>query len=688
MIHRLLLLIVALFATSTWAEPVRDKHVAAELIAEHTSFQPGQPFWVAVKLNMDPHWHTYWRNAGDAGLGTTVDWDLPEGFQAGPLVWPHPYRIPSGPLVNFGYENEVLLLTEITPPATWAGATAPLKARAAWLMCDDVCIPGNALLSLDLAAAPTAPAPDQRWTEAFAVTRQALPVVSEAWSIAASGASGTLELRLTPRVGARPELAGVTFFPHREDLIENAAEQELSRAGDAYVLRIKTSSLAATMPERIAGVLVSDGGWLAGQPERALAVDVPFTQTSATAVDTSSSSLTLWSGLLLMFLGGMVLNLMPCVFPVLSLKIVNLVEQSRETHESAVKHAAAFTGGVLLSMWVLAAILLALRGSGSTVGWAFQMSSPPFVLGLTFLFMLIGLNMFGVFEIGLGLASAGGGLQAKKGLAGSFFSGLLTTVAGAPCAGPFLGTAIGFAVAQPAGLALLAFTAMGLGTATPYALLSTQPRLLKALPRPGAWMETMKQLMAFPMLITAGWFASIYVKLHGGDDAIFRLLTAFVLVGAAAWVFGKWSALHRAPGVRWAGRIATVLLLALATCYALHKSDLKLEPWSKARVEELRKAGQPVLVDFTAEWCAICQVNKRVALEHRDVIAKLKEKGVTVLLADWTDQNAEVAAGLAEFGRAAVPLYLLYGREPGQPPAILPQALTPGVVLEALDQLQ
>ncbi len=689
---RLGLVFIGLMAGGLQAEPVRDKHVTAELIAENTHAQPGQPFWLAVKLNMDPHWHTYWRNPGDSGLGTTVDWELPEGYQAGPLVWPHPENIVSGPLVSYGYENEVALLTLITPPANGSATALTIRAKAAWLMCEEVCIPGNATLALTLPVRDETPVADERWTALLASTRAQLPVSETGWTVRAQVTDKEVALILTPGTDFKRGDWTATFFPYTDDIIDHAAAQTLTAEGDGYVLRMPRSSLSKSVPEQLYGVLVRKDGWrtdgTAPAWEISATVGAPAVGTTpAIAPVAGGTPLTLLTGLLLMFVGGIILNLMPCVFPVLSLKIVNLVEQSRETHASALKHALAFTGGVLLSMWVLAAILLALRSSGSTVGWAFQMSSPSFVLGLTFLFLLIGLNMFGVFEIGLGLTRAGGGLQDKKGLAGSFFSGLLTTVAGAPCAGPFLGTAIGFALAQPTGLALLAFTAMGLGTAAPYTLLSTQPRLLKALPRPGAWMETMKQFMAFPMLVTAGWFASIYVKLHGGDDVIFRLLTAFVLVGAAAWTFGKWTALHRATGVRWAGRLATVVLLALATRYALHKSDLRVEPWSKARVEQLQKAGQPVLVDFTAEWCAICQVNKRVALEHRDVIAKLKEKGVTVLMADWTDQNAEVAAGLAEFGRAAVPLYLLYSRDTSQPPVILPQALTPGLVLEALDQL-
>ena len=680
----LLLCLFFLLAPGVRAEPATNQPVTAELVAQDTAWQPGRPFWVAVRLTMDTQWHTYWRNPGDAGLATTVDWDLPEGFQAGPLLWPYPKRIVDGTLASYAYENTVLLLTEITPPPAWTGTMAVLKARAAWLMCKEACIPGNALITLELPVTNGMPSADGRWAMPFAATRAALPVEGVDWSVAGDLKEGRLSLRLTPRADIYNFLPDdLYFYPHREDLIEHAAGQTLRKEGASWLLDIKTSSLMRERPDRIQGVLVGPYGWIDGTGTRALRVDVALPGKPAAA----ASSLTLLTGLLAMFLGGLLLNLMPCVFPVLSLKIVNLVEQSRETHQSAVKHALAFTGGVLLSMWVLAGLLLALRGSGSTVGWAFQMSNPPFVLGLTFLFLLIGLNMFAVFEVGLGLTSAGGRLQASKGLLGSFASGLLTTVAGAPCAGPFLGTAIGFAVAQPAAVALLAFTAMGLGTALPYALLSTYPRLLAALPRPGPWMETMKQAMAFPMLITAGWFASIYMKLHGGDDVAFRLFTAITLIGAAAWVFGKWTALHRSRAVRWAGRLVALLLLVLAVRYALHHSDLKLEPWSREKVEELRQAGQPVLVDFTAEWCAICQVNKRVALENPEVLAAFREQGVTVLVADWTDQNAQVTAGLAEFGRAAVPLYLLYGRDPAQPPQILPQTLTPGIVLEALNKL-
>lgn len=684
---RVLFLALLLPVALAHAAPVRDRYVEAELIAKDTSIHPGQSFWVGVKLNMDEHWHTYWKNPGDSGLGTRIKWNLPEGFSAGPIVWPYPHLILTPPLISYGYQDEVVLLTRITPPAQLASSNVTMRAKVSWLMCKDVCIPGKVDVELTLPTKQSSPEPDPQWTTAFEETLSAVPVASTGWVASARYYGQTVELRATLPEGWQTGQTNVYFFADAESVTESAAPQSVSWDGRTLRLVMTRATEATELPERLAGVLVAEKGWTSNGNPAAVTIDTelkegPFAAT-ATA-QSPSKSMTIPVALFFAFLGGLILNLMPCVFPVLSLKIVNLVEQSRETHKSAIRHALVFTAGVLISMWLLAAMLLVLRSSGSTVGWAFQLSNPPFVLALTFLFLLIGLNMFGVFEIGVGLTQAGGLAQDRKGLASSFFSGLLTTVAGAPCAGPFLGTVIGYALAQPAGLALLAFTAMGLGTAAPYALLSTNPSLLKALPKPGPWMETMKQLMAFPMLATAGWFASIYAKLHGGSDALFRILIAFVLVGVSAWIFGKWTALHRRTGIRWIARLASILILALAVNYALHKPGLAMEAWSKPKVEALRQAGKPVLVDFTAEWCAICQVNKRVALENPEVVAKLKEKNVTVLVADWTDQNAEVAAGLAEFGRAAVPLYVIYGRDPEAPPNVLPELLTPGLVLEAL----
>ncbi len=690
---RYVLSFLLIFALSTArAASVRDQYVEAELIAQNTSIQPGESFWVGVKLTMDGNWHTYWINPGDSGLGTAITWDLPEGFTAGPIEWPYPHAIPIPPLVNYGYESEVLLLTQITPPPSLADEKIALRAKVDWLMCDELCIPGKAALSLSLPVSASTPVVDPVHSATFESAFAALPVDSTGWDTTATPSGQNIELRVTLPEGWRTGQTNVYFFADVENIIEPSAAQQSEWNNDTLRIALTRAATAEELPARLTGVLVAESSWSSQREAMAVFIDAPLSARTASVPTASTTpgkaAMTVPVALLFAFLGGLILNLMPCVFPVLSLKIVHLVEQARETQQSATKHAFVFTAGVLVSMWALAAILLVLRKSGATVGWAFQLSNPAFVLALTILFLLIALNMFGVFEIGVALTRAGSAAQDRKGLAGSFFSGLLTTIAGAPCAGPFLGGVIGYALSQPTGMALLAFTAMGVGTAAPYALLSTNPKLLKALPKPGPWMETMKQFMAFPMLATAGWFASIYAKLHGGADVILRIMIAFVLVGAAAWIFGKWTALHRRVDIRWIARIAAIAVLAFAIKIALKKSDLVIEKWSAAKVAELRKTNQPILVDFTAEWCAICQVNKRVALQNPDVIAKLKEKGVTLLVADWTDQNAEVTVGLAEFGRAAVPFYVLYGRSPAEDPKILPELLTPGLLLEELDNLR
>lgn len=695
-----LLLLLSLISPYAGAAPVRDKYVEADLISEDSSIQPGRPFWVGVRLKMDPRWHTYWKNCGDACQPTSIKWTLPDGFTAGDIQWPYPTRFSlSREVVNYAYEGIALLMVQITPPANLpADQPVTLKALVKWLMCSEMCIPGKAELSLTLPVKNEKPAPDFSYAERFESTRAKLPQDIPGWKVGGEISGSNLVLRATPPADFKAEAPGSYFFVETDGFIDYEGKQTLSNENGTLVVTIPLAA-KPEIPDKATGVLV-----IKSDPVLPLKVDLPLKsavesaptkngpENKIVAPQTNTSGLSLWSGLLAMFLGGLILNLMPCVFPVLSLKIVGFVEQAKEGHGTATAHAGAFVAGVMVSMWVLAGILLALRNHGGNQGWAFQMANPHFVLALIFLFLLIGLNMFGVFEIGVGLTGAGGELQAKKGLAGSFFSGLLTTVAGAPCAGPFLGTAIGFALSQSNTVALLSFTAMGLGTAAPYALFSTAPALLRFIPRPGPWMETMKQLMGFPMVATAAWFAATFVKLQGGDNAELRidsmksLLFAAVAVAVAAWIFGKWAALHRAIGTRWTARIAALALIAGAGVYAIQKPETVFEPWSPEKIAKLREAGKPVFVDFTAEWCAICQVNKKI-IEQPDVLAKFKLKGVTLMIADWTDQNMRVGAGLKEFERDAVPLYLLYGKDGTKPPAILPQALTPGTILDELDKI-
>ena len=700
-----LLLLSFLFAVSLTSAgaPVRDNHVAAELIARDASAQPGSTTFLGVRLSMDEHWHTYWKNCGDFCQPTAIKWTLPAGVTAGAIQWPYPERYSADDVTTYGYEGEVLLQIPVTVSKdVKPGTSIDLKANVSWLMCMDMCIPGSAALALSLPVTVDAPKPDPAHAAIFDKSTADLPKSDTGWTFSATATTNTIVLIATPPSTANKNISSAYFFAEDESVVNYAGTQVWSSADAAYQLVIPRAA-DSPQPGRLHGVLVSPQGWLTSGTTKALQVDIPVTKAGAVSAvsqakgDVTPAAVT-ESGFLLglagMFFGGLILNLMPCVFPVLALKIVGFVESAKEGHGKATQHAFAFTAGVMLSMWVLAGILIALRGAGGTAGWAVQMSNPYFVLGLIVLFLLIGLNMFGVFEFGLSLTTAGGGLQAKKGMAGSFFSGLLTTVAGAPCAGPFLGSAIGYSLQQPPLSALVLFTAMGIGTALPYATLSCFPAALKFLPKPGAWMDTFKQLMGFPMVATAVWFGATYVKLQGGQnaelrvDALKSLLFGSVLVAMAAWAYGKWTALHREPGVRWTGRVVALLLLASGLAVAMDKSRLVYETWSPARVAQLQREGKPVLVDFTAEWCAICQVNKRIALENAHVIEKLKEKGVTVLIADWTDHNAEVADGLKAFERAAVPLYLVYGKDATKPPEILPQALTPGIVVDALDRIR
>lgn len=700
---RLLSALILLAASPAWSESVRDKHVTAELVAENTSFQPGQPFWVGLRLVMDPHWHTYWRNAGDSGMGTTLDWELPEGFQAGPLLWPYPSAIPSGPLVSYGYEDEVLLLTRITPPADGPGGDLRMKAKAAWLMCEEVCIPGQARLELMLPARADAPDAATAWTGLFARARAALPVADVGWQAAARVTGKEIVLSLSPGPNAKSGAPAVTFFPYADDLIDHAAPQALATNGAGFELRVSRSTLRAEAPDRIRGVLVRTDGWQPDGSAPAWEIDAPVADAALASASPATAGtgrpMSLGWALLFAFAGGLILNLMPCVFPVISIKILGFVEQAGESRARLFTHGLVFALGVLVCFWVLAGTLMALRAGGSEIGWGFQLQQPLVVVALAAVFFLLGLSLFGVFEIGLSLTSAGATAQAQKGYAGSFFSGLLATIVATPCTAPFMGAALGYALALPAFSALLIFTLLGLGMSLPYLILSASPGLIRRIPRPGPWMESLKQFMGFLMMATVVWLAWV-LSVQTGSGTVIALLVALVGLGLAAWVLGRWGALHRRAGTRWVARVLA-LVLALAVLQpvlrlartpagptdftVLTEGGVTWEPWSPERVAALRAEGKPVFVDFTAAWCLTCQVNKRVALHQREVEAAFLAKGVATLKADWTDRNETIARGLAEFGRSGVPLYVLYA--PGAEPRLLPEVLTPGLVLEALGQL-
>lgn len=666
-------------------------------MASQLSIRPGEQFTIALRLSMDPGWHTYWRNPGDSGLPTAVDWLLPKGFTADLVEWPVPAAFKEQDLTTFGYEGEALLAAAITPPADlMPGSTVALRARVSWLACRVECLPGSAEVSLVLPVRTGAPLADPRGKRALDAARTRMPVRDASVSFTVRPARGFFELRAD---GLRvPSGLSLLFAPDTSGFIEHSAPQPVASDGSGVSLRLKSARAGAAPSGRLQGLLLVMGG----AAPRGLAVDAPFPVSGGGA----GAGLGIALALAFAFLGGILLNLMPCVLPVLSLKVVSLLRNSHSTGRGALAHGLVFSAGVLVSFWLIAGVLLALRAAGPLLGWGFQFQSPGLVAGVAVLFFLVGLNLFGVFELGTGAAAAAAGVRSRGGWAGSFASGLLATAVATPCTAPFMGSALGYALSRPPAAALAVFTALGLGMSLPYLLLSAAPGLVKRIPRPGRWMETLKQAMGFPMMAAVVWMGSVLIALSGAASLLF-LLGALVASGIGAWVWGRWGGIDRPRGSRRAAVVIAFALVAAGAALAISqaetgraaagasgsalpatpRSDGMWETWSPERVAELLAAGRPVFIDFSAQWCLTCQVNERVALRRGPVERRFRELGVAALKADWTDRSVSIAAAIAGYGRAGVPLYVLYGPG-GEQPVLLPELLTPRIVLDALDAMR
>ncbi len=703
-----------LWASPATAAPVEQPHVKAELIAETTAIRPGVPFWVAIRFELEEHWHTYWRNPGDSGQPTSIKWKLPPGFKADDIQWPIPKRIEVSGLVGYGYEKEVLHLVRITPPDKLpVGKPVTLAGKVRWLVCKEECIPGDAELSLTLPVTNDVPQPSP-WTEAFSRTRAQLPLATSEWKLRAALDGDHLVLLLMPPAGAEP-LTEATFFPFEELVIEGAEPQRLLRVKGGYALRMARSKVAEQTPTQLAGVVVTPTGWRGDGTEPGLTVEVPIepltalgdllTPVAGMRSDRSSSGgqplgwLALLATLGGAFLGGLILNLMPCVLPVLSIKVLGFVEQARAGRGAAWQHGLVFTAGVVLSFWTLAGILLAVRAGGQQLGWGFQLQEPAFVAFLVAVLFVFGLVLFGVFEVGLTLTTVGGAAMNRSGLAGSFFTGVLATVVATPCTAPFMGSALGVALAQPTAVALLIFTALALGMSAPYLILAAAPQLLRFVPRPGAWMESFKQFMGFLLMGSVVWLLWV-LGLEVGVDGLALMLGMLVLIGLGGWIWGRWGSLTQTPAIRRIAMATSLLIIVGSTVFGVRtihqlppaanaatsptetkSGGIRWEPFSRARVEELRRAGKPVFVDFTAAWCLSCKANEKVALGAEAVQQEIERRGIVMVKADWTNRDEEITRTLAEFGRSGVPLYVFYPANGGEP-KVLPEVITPGLILE------
>ncbi|MGH1364785.1 MAG: protein-disulfide reductase DsbD family protein [Calditrichia bacterium] len=692
-LHRVFLLFLILTSTLWSQNIVRSDQVAAQLVSEVESIRPATPFTVALRLEMDPHWHVYWINPGDAGLAPEIEWNLPEGFSAGEIQWPFPERIPFSGLLNFGYEDELLLLVDITPPADLADSEVTLKAETTWLVCKESCIPEDASLELKLAVNHDLAQPNSQWVEAFSKVRAQLPIKNSEWTIQAAINDTTLSLLATPPASFEGSMAGLTFFPYDSEGFDIGKDQQFAAFEDGYRLDLPLLIEDDEVPESINGILVANDGWRGAGAERSLNIDVPVTEKVLGAIGAAASGdlSGIWWALFSAFVGGMILNVMPCVLPVLSLKILGFVEQAGEDSSSVFKHGLVFMFGVLASFWVLAGILIALQAGGEQLGWGFHLQSPIFVVVLIVFLFLFGLSLFGVFEIGTSLMGVGQGAE-KSGFTGSFMSGVTATVVATPCTAPFMGAALGYALSQPPWVSMMIFTFLGLGMAFPYVLLSSSPALLKFVPRPGVWMESLKQFMGFLLMATVVWLLKVLGD-QSGLDTVMIMLVSLVIIAIGGWVLGRWGNIARETKTRLIGQVlATALVVGGLAFFFMLKPGKSVNPiewqdFAPGKVEELRQLGKPVFVDFTASWCLSCQANKKFAIETDEVEAAFKEMGVNAVMADWTSRDADITKALAEFGRNSVPLYVLYSADGSKEPIILPEILTPGILLDALDKL-
>jgi thiol:disulfide interchange protein len=683
--------------------PVKAQHLTAELVSLGPAIAPGGTQEVGLVLTMDEHWHVYWANAGDSGQPPRITWTLPNGITAGAMQFPIPSRLPLGPLMDFGYEDLVAFPVSISAAGTMKPGPIHLDAQVSWLVCAQVCIPGKAHLGLDLVVHPGAPGPAQEpivgaLGEAMTLLPKPLPA-----GVKFTVRADAQQFELTLVDGKREK--DIEFYPFDKDptdVIANAADQNIESQSDGARLYVKRSPDLTALPATLHGVMkLSDS----------VAYDVTAPVVPAASVlppsrTTSTGSTTALGAIGLAFLGGMILNLMPCVFPVLFLKGLALMQTaasgSPEDKAHMRLHGLVYALGILVSFWGIVAVLLVLRATGSHAGWGFQLQSSGFIAVLASFLFFFALSLAGQFDLGLSLTSVGGSLAQKQGYAGSFFTGVLATIVATPCTAPLMGAAIGFALAESAAVTFAVFTALALGLAAPYLLLSWHPAWVRMLPRPGAWMEVFKQITAAVFFATAIWLAWVYGQLYAVGDGVNEvalLLACFLMLAIAGWALGRWPA-------KWPSGIAAAAIIALALAIPLSQvrgagraavggavqaentstadAELVWHPYSQQAIDQSRAAGHPVFIDFTAAWCLSCQFNERAVLKSVDVERALRSGNVTTLKADWTNSDPEITKKLASLGRAGVPTYVLYPAAAGSAADVLPELLTKDLVLRAI----
>lgn len=687
-----------LFALLSLAPAKAAPHTKATLFLSHASAAPGSTVTAAIHLKMDQGWHTYWRNPGGPGIATKIAWDLPEGITAGEIQWPIPEKYKLDDFFNYVYHDEAVLIVALQIGANVAAGPKPIKAKVRWLECETSCIPGSGNVEGTLEVGSERLSSD---APKFEDWKKKLPKKADGIEVTAKwDGPDTAEER--PIIFTVNKPAGAwDFFNYPGENFKLVAKTEPlpAQAGNVSFRKIATKS-DGDWPKEIPGLVL-----IPGEPNSAGEITVKFettqqptptttttqvAKTPAAANPTQTANPTLIAILGLAFLGGLILNIMPCVLPVIALKILGFVRQANDDPKRIRKLGLIYAGGVIASFMALATFVLAIKQAGKAASWGMQFQNPGFVVFITTLVVLVALNLFGVFEVTLGgkAMDAAGGLASKEGSSGAFFNGVLATILATPCTAPFLAPALGFAFAASTQIILLVFLAIALGLATPYVVLCWFPAWLKKLPKPGAWMEKFKIAMGFPMLATAVWLFSVAIA-HFGKSGALSLGLFLVMIGFAAWIFGEFvqrGSRRRGLAAGVAGAIALGSCLYLSANLRADSSAIAWRSWSPAAVQEVRAKGQAVLVDFTADWCLTCQVNKKTSIEIASVREKIKTLNIAAFRADNTSENPEIVKELEKYQRAGVPLVLVFPADPEKPPIVLPEVLTPSLVLDALQK--
>ncbi len=688
--NTLLVFLASILLASSLIASSANAQVKSSLVSPSAEAAPVTSVVVAVKLDHQPGWHTYWKNPG-TGKATEVNWSLPDGWIADQIDWPVPSEIltKDGKISGHGYEGTVYLPVRLLVPASAkVGTVAELKASVEWLMCEyEFCIPGGDEVSLSLPIVSTTPAQNASITAALKV--QAMPQAGEGLKVSVSRTGTELVLR----VSGLSNVSTPHFFSHTE-IIWHDSEQKFSFDKDILTATLEIDSYWENDIDHLSGVLTytdSDGvyqGQLVSAPIEIAALSNTMSPVVASSV---------LKAVLFAFLGGIILNLMPCVLPILSLKVLSITKATSGNQASVRQEMRRdgflYTAGVLACFLVIAVVLLIMRAVLGVSGWGFQLQNPAVVLTLALLFVLIGLNLLGVFEIGnpmsRKMSNTGQNLSQKKGWQGSFFTGVLAVVVATPCTAPFMASAVGFALLQPALIAIIIFLALGLGLAAPYLLLCLVPGSRRILPKPGQWMVVLRQILAFPMFLTSIWLLWVLGS-QSGTNGMAMGLIAIVLLGIAVWAFGVSTQAKR--GYIWKGITGAALILVLATVFSFTKARssttemFEIVDYTPARLETLLTDGDPVFVYFTADWCITCKVNERVAIKVESTAAYFKQAGIRVVVGDWTNADPAITKVLSSYERAGVPMYLYFvpGSRSDQG-VLLPQTLTPGILRKAIE---